>query len=106
MFEFLILFIIGFLWGSTNFLIEMTYYDYDKLENLRFFEKSVLFLKKNYKPLIFFLLNQLGSILFYFSLGKINLSLTVIISNTFSFIVNIIFEMIYSKRKFNISNIK
>ena len=99
--DFFILSLVGFIWGSTNYLIEI-YYKEDDLNNDKnsLIIKIINYLKINYKAFICFLLNQCGSILFYFCLGSISLSLTVIISNTFSFITTLLFELFHKKKKF------
>ena len=99
--DFLILSLIGFIWGSTNYLIELYYKeDNSNNEKISFIVKIINYLKINYKAFIFFILNQCGSILFYFCLGTISLSLTVIISNTISFITTLFFELFHKKKKF------
>ena len=70
MFDMLILVIVGVLWGVTNYLIELYYFEYQFIEKETFFTNLKNYLLINYKPLLFFLLNQLGSCLFYFSLIK------------------------------------
>jgi hypothetical protein len=71
-FEYFILFIVGILWGSTNYLIELFYYDLDYLNEKNITKKMIMYLKKNLIPLVLFLINQIGSLLFYFCLGKIS----------------------------------
>ena len=101
MFEYFILCFVGILWGSTNYLIELYYYDYDDMQvESNLMTRIFNFLIKNYKPLIFFVLNQLGSVLFYFCLGKISLSMTVVISNSLSFITSLLFEHVHKKKSF------
>lgn len=102
MFDFLILILVGILWGSTNYLIELYYYDYetDNTVNKYFFQRIYRYVIRNFRPIIFFILNQLGSILFYFCLGNISLSLTVVISNSVSFITSMLCEKIHKNKKF------
>lgn len=100
-FDYTILLLVGFIWGSTNYLIEIYYYDYDKIKDYKFPMKMVHFIRVNYMPLIFFILNQSASILFALSLQKISLTLTVIVSNTFSFLINMLFERIHKKKHFD-----
>jgi drug/metabolite transporter (DMT)-like permease len=103
MFEYLILILVGILWGSTNYLIELYYYDYETFNpvNKYFIQRMYSYIIRNYKPLIFFILNQLGSVLFYFCLGSISLSLTVVISNSVSFITSMLCEQIHKKKRFS-----
>jgi hypothetical protein len=72
MFEIVYLLIVGFLWGSTNYLIELYFYDYEYLNEKNLFKKIFIFLRLNFYPIIFTIINQTGSILFYFCLGKIS----------------------------------
>ncbi len=103
MFEVILILTVGIIWGSTNYLIELYYYDYSQIENeTNFIKRTYKFLIKNVKPLLFFIFNQLGSVLFYISLGKLSLSLTVIISNSVSFITTFIFELLHKRKKFQI----
>lgn len=102
--DYSILLLVGFIWGSTNYLIEIYYYDYDKIKDIKFPYKIFYFLKYNYLPLFLFVLNQSASVLFAFSLQQISLSLTVIVSNGFSFLTTILFERIHRKMKFDKSN--
>jgi drug/metabolite transporter (DMT)-like permease len=97
-FDYTILLLIGFIWGATNYLIEIYYYDYDNIEEFSFPMKIIHFIRKNYIPLLFFIMNQSASILFYFSLSQISLSATVIITNSFSFITTLIFEIIHKRK--------
>ncbi len=102
MLEYYILCLVGILWGVTNYLIELNYYDYSSdNENYNFMMKLFLFLKINIKPIVFFILNQLASILFYICLGKVSLSLTVVLSNSVSFVTAMICENIHKRRKFS-----
>ena len=101
LFDYTILLLVGFIWGSTNYLIELYYYNYDNIKDHKFPYKIYYFLKLNYLPLIFFLLNQSASILFALSLKNISLGLTVIISNSFAFLTTMVFERIHKKIKFD-----
>jgi len=100
LFDYTILLLVGFVWGSTNYLIEIYYYDYDNIKDLNFPKKLIHFLKINHIPIILFMLNQSASILFALSLKTISLTLTVIVSNSFSFIVTILFERFHKKKEF------
>jgi len=104
-FDYAILLLVGFIWGSTNYLIEIYYYDYDKIKDYKFPMKIMHFITVNYLALIFFILNQSASILFALSLQKISLTLTVIVSNTFSFLINMLFERIHMKKHFGTSKL-
>jgi hypothetical protein len=73
MIEYLIPFIVGILWGSTNYLVERFYNESDISKDANIIERILCYVKNNKLAIVFFILNQLGSILFYFSLGKISM---------------------------------
>jgi hypothetical protein len=103
MFEVFLLLLVGVLWGVTNYLIQIYYCDYESFQNNEnLLKKFLLFLKYNYKPIFFSLINQSASVLFYFCLGKISLSLTVIISNSTSFLTSLICEIFHLKKCFRL----
>jgi hypothetical protein len=109
MHEYFILIIsVGVLWGSTDYLIGQHYIDYSYIQNKNQTSSNLLkifhFIFSNYKPIFFFLLNQTGSILFYICLGYASLSLTVIISNSTTFITIMLIEYIHKKKIFSKSN--
>lgn len=98
--RYLILIITGVLWGVTNVLIEKINF------NSNAYNSSVNFLKKyfytfleNYKFFLCFLLGQLGSVLFYYSLGnnELKLSSVVILANAISIVVSYIVETEFIK---------
>jgi hypothetical protein len=72
MIEYFIPFVVGLLWGTTNYLIEKYYNGNEVSKDASFIEKVIFYIKNNKLAILFYLLNQLGSILFYLSLGKIS----------------------------------
>ncbi len=70
--EFFIPLVVGILWGSTNYLVEKFYKDNEISKDAKIFEKISSYAKNNKLAILFYILNQLGSILFFFSLGKIS----------------------------------
>jgi hypothetical protein len=73
--DYFLLITVGLLWGTTNYLMDITLYestdDQNKQNNI--IKRTYNYISKNYKPLLFFGLNQLGSVLFYFSLSKLSI---------------------------------
>jgi hypothetical protein len=67
-----VLVLVGIIWGSTNYLIEFSYKDYDNIIFEKWHQKLIQYLMINIKPFLLFLLNQSGSLLFYICLGKIS----------------------------------
>lgn len=104
--NFAVLVIVGIIWGLTNYLIEMNYKEDIPLkdnETQNMMTKAMMYIKNNYISFILFICNQSGSILFYFSLGTISLSLTVIVSNSVSFFTAILLETFHKKKQFSYS---
>ncbi|XP_054275067.1 transmembrane protein 234 homolog [Macrosteles quadrilineatus] len=85
----LYLFAVGLLWGVTNPLIKKgsTGINQVKANNavLKFF-KELQFLVTNWKYMIPFLINQCGSVLYYFALQSANLTFAVPITNSIAFV--------------------
>lgn len=104
-----ILVLVGIIWGSTNYLIELNYKEdnnsKDNNHNQGIIKRTMIYLKNNYISLLLFLCNQSGSVLFYFCLGTISLSLTVIVSNSTSFFTAVILETFHKKKQFSFSKI-
>jgi hypothetical protein len=76
------IFIVGLIWGSTNMLMEKgTKYSL----NFRFLPD---FLNTFLHPKCFipYLLNQSGSVLYYYSLGQVQLKLAVPLANSIAFL--------------------
>ena len=98
---------VGILWGTTDYLIGQSFIDYSLLDNHRFsskLAKIIYFFIYNLRPILFFALNQLGSVLFYICLGSFSLSLTVIISNSTSFLTIMAIEYIHKNKVFSRRN--
>ena len=102
---------VGFLWGITNYLLQIYSFDDKYNPDTTLYNKGVYLVTKNYMSISFIILNQTGSVLFYFSLITISkfiyqitigLSKTVILSNSISFIVGILCEYIIAGLFFSI----
>ncbi|XP_046684432.1 transmembrane protein 234 homolog isoform X1 [Homalodisca vitripennis] len=91
--EMMYLFLVGLLWGVTNPLIKKGSAGVSKVEGgnvfVRFF-KDIKFFVTNWKCMIPFLVNQSGSVLYYFTLKSANLTFAVPITNSVAFLVTAI----------------
>ena len=72
MIDYLILFIVGILWGFTDYLLEYYFKNRIEVKDKNVLLKGFKFVVKNYKPIICFLLNQSASVLFYFSMRTLS----------------------------------
>ena len=97
-----ILSLVGLIWGVTNHFI--AYFNNlnkkeQNEETVPFYIKIKNMLIKNKISLCLFLLNQSGSLLNLLCLGKMNVSLTTIVTNSVSFITSRIVEFFHLKKK-------
>lgn len=77
--------LVGILWGVTNPFLKTGSEGLEKIKKDRWILQlleEIKFLVLNYKCLIPFLLNQCGSLLYYFTLASSDLSLAVPICNS------------------------
>lgn len=100
--------VVAMLWGCTNPLIKKFSSgvtdlpkDDSKIKN---FLRELWFLYSNWKYTLSFLLNMSGSVVFYWSLGHVKLSLLVPITNSLTFLFTtvtstLLGEHTLSKRK-------
>jgi hypothetical protein len=98
----ILLFLTGIFWGYSNTLLEESSFDTKMLseKNLSNISKIVIFLKSNLFFIIAFLIGQIGSILFYYSLGsELSLSTVVVISNSISILTGFIIEFLIKKKE-------
>ena len=94
--RYLVLIITGVLWGVTNVLVEKVRFNSNSYNSNQNFVKRYFFtFLENYKFFLCFLLGQLGSVLFYYSLGnnQLKLSNIVILANAVSIVVGYIVEV-------------
>jgi drug/metabolite transporter (DMT)-like permease len=83
--------IVGVIWGITNPWLEKGS-EGQKSDDLDLSMKSLIKLILNYKFLVPFGLNQLGSVLYYILLGNTNFSVAPMIANSISFVVTFVVE--------------
>lgn len=80
---------VGVLWGATNPFLKRTS---KGIENVKAdnafsqFIQEIVFLFSNWKYMVTFLLNQSGSVLYYFSLQSTDLTVAVPVSNSSTFV--------------------
>uniref|UniRef100_A0A1B6ME63 Transmembrane protein 234 homolog n=1 Tax=Graphocephala atropunctata TaxID=36148 RepID=A0A1B6ME63_9HEMI len=88
--EMVYLFLVGLMWGVTNPLIKKGSAGISKVQGgnplVRFF-MELKFLATNWKYMLPFLLNQSGSVLYYFTLKSANLTFAVPITNSVAFLM-------------------
>ena len=97
----LLLFLTGIFWGYSNTLLEESSFETKMLSDnsMSFFTKISNFMRRNLFFIVAFLIGQIGSILFYYSLGsELNLSTVVVISNSISILTGFIIEFIIKKK--------
>ncbi|PSN51076.1 Transmembrane protein 234 [Blattella germanica] len=81
---------VGVLWGATNPLIKRGSAGVEKVKasdpKLQWFYE-LQFLALRWQYIIPFILNQCGSVLYYFALGSSDLTLAVPVANSLTFVV-------------------
>ncbi|XP_038650694.1 transmembrane protein 234 isoform X1 [Scyliorhinus canicula] len=87
------LLLVALLWGGTNPFLKKGTEGMEKVQSRNFViqlfaEMKFLFL--NYKYLVPFLLNQSGSVIYYFTLASTDLSLAVLLSNSLTFLFTLL----------------
>ncbi|XP_067862757.1 transmembrane protein 234 isoform X1 [Heptranchias perlo] len=87
------LLLVALLWGGTNPFLKKGTEGIEKVKTRNvvtqlFAEMKFLFL--NYKYLVPFLLNQSGSVIYYFTLASTDLSLAVLLSNSLTFLFTLL----------------
>ncbi|XP_041069382.1 transmembrane protein 234 isoform X1 [Carcharodon carcharias] len=87
------LLLVALLWGGTNPFLKRGTEGIEKVRSRNFViqlfaEMKFLFL--NYKYLVPFVLNQSGSVIYYFTLASTDLSLAVLLSNSLTFLFTLL----------------
>ncbi|XP_059510401.1 transmembrane protein 234 [Stegostoma tigrinum] len=87
------LLLVALLWGGTNPFLKKGTEGIEKVKSRNvviqlFVEMKFLFL--NYKYLVPFLLNQSGSVIYYYTLASTDLSLAVLLSNSLTFLFTLL----------------
>ncbi|XP_064607194.1 transmembrane protein 234 homolog [Liolophura sinensis] len=81
--------VVAFLWGATNPLIKLGSQGIEKIKEnnaVKQFLCEFKFLLLNWKYVIPFLVNQCGSVVYYYTLASAEMSLTVPIANSLAFV--------------------
>ncbi|XP_062890927.1 transmembrane protein 234 [Mobula hypostoma] len=87
------LILVALLWGATNPFLKKGTEGIEKVKSGNAVTQlfaEMKFLIFNYKYMIPFLLNQSGSVLYYFTLASTDLSLAVLMSNALTFLFTLI----------------
>ncbi|CAD2095447.1 hypothetical protein YYG_04663 [Plasmodium vinckei petteri] len=92
---FILYILVGILWGCTNVFIKIGCKEKKKEKNAT---EGMFGVLKNVNIILPYLLNQIGSLFYYFLLYKSDISLAVPLSNVSSFIFTYITEIIILKK--------
>ncbi|XP_072356427.1 transmembrane protein 234 isoform X2 [Scyliorhinus torazame] len=87
------LLLVALLWGGTNPFLKKGTEGLEKVQSRNFVTQlfaEMRFLFLNYKYLVPFLLNQSGSVIYYFTLASTDLSLAVLLSNSLTFLFTLL----------------
>jgi len=84
--------LVAIIWGITNALMKQGAEGIERCSSsskswARNLLEEIKFLLKNWKYLLFYGINQLGSLLYYYSLGYCDLAVAGPLTNTMTFIV-------------------
>lgn len=93
---------VGMLWGCTNTYMKEVYKNEKEEKNI-FLE--IISLIKNFKIVSLFLLNQLGSLFYYFLLARSDISLVMPLANTFTFVFTYLTELYILKKKVTLKSV-
>ncbi|CRK91910.1 CLUMA_CG005530, isoform A [Clunio marinus] len=95
------LIITAILWGVTNVLIKNGSKGINKVKSDSKINQILLeikFLFLNWKYLLPFVINQIGSLLYVYALQKNNLSIAVIVTNSLTLLITSITSLIVEKK--------
>lgn len=87
-----LLFVVALLWGTTNALMKKGAEGIERCSTpstswIRNLWEEIKFLVKNWKYLLSYGVNQLGSLIYYYALGYCDLSIAGPLTNTMTFVV-------------------
>lgn len=107
-----LLLVVGFLWGCTNAYMKKVNKDEkeddikerDKGNKKKHLIKEFFSLLNNINILFLFLINQLGSVLYYFLLTKSDISLIMPLANTFAFFFTYITEIFVFRKQITLKS--
>ncbi|SPJ09296.1 conserved protein, unknown function [Plasmodium sp. DRC-Itaito] len=96
--------IIGILWGCTNAFMKKGYTTY-KGYNENINKESIFSIFTNYYIIVPYILNQIGSLFYYYLLSKCDISLVMPLCNTGSFFFTYITELIIFKKSLTLNSL-
>ncbi|CRG93702.1 conserved Plasmodium protein, unknown function [Plasmodium gallinaceum] len=99
---FILYLVIGFLWGCTNAYMKKGCKDENTEKNII---KDIISIFKNLNIIIPYILNQIGSLLYYYLLSESDISLVMPLSNASSFFFTYITEIIIFKKSITYKSI-
>ncbi|XP_051174493.1 transmembrane protein 234 homolog [Leptopilina boulardi] len=89
----LLLVLVAIFWGATNPFMKKGAVGIEKIKassRLKQLIQETLFLFTNFKYLTPFVINQIGSVFYYFTLQRTDLSLAIPVSNSLTFLITAI----------------
>ena len=92
---------VAMFWGITNPLLRLGSKGIEKVSSEQFMMKTVhemIFLARNWKYTIPFLINQSASILYFWTLANIELSVVVPVVNSLTFIFTVVTGVMLKER--------
>mmetsp|Transcript_13940 Transcript_13940/g.35621 ORF Transcript_13940/g.35621 Transcript_13940/m.35621 type:complete len:135 (-) Transcript_13940:491-895(-) len=94
---------VGAMWGCTNPLLKIGSVGLEKASSpgdgpIQKFIKELVFMFTNWKYLVPFLMNMSGSLLFYFLLSSVDISLVVPICNGLTFVFTTITSILLGQK--------
>ena len=86
--------LVGLLWGATNPFLKRESAGIEKVQHsnkILQFLLELKFLALNWRYVVPFLVNQLGAVLYYLTIGKADITLAVPITNSLTFLFTTLF---------------
>ncbi|CRH01012.1 conserved Plasmodium protein, unknown function [Plasmodium relictum] len=99
---FILYLVIGCLWGCTNVYMKKGCKDEKTKKNII---KEIISICKNLNIILPYILNQVGSLFYYYLLSKSDISLVMPLSNTSSFFFTYITERIIFKKSITFKSV-
>ncbi|SOV12247.1 conserved protein, unknown function [Plasmodium gaboni] len=96
-------FIIGILWGCTNAYMKKGCIYKSNDENIK--KENILSIFTNYYIIVPYILNQIGSLFYYFLLSTCDISLVMPLCNTCSFFFTYVTELVIFKKELTFNSL-
>ncbi|KYO01819.1 conserved protein, unknown function [Plasmodium gaboni] len=96
-------FIIGILWGCTNAYMKKGCIYKSNDENIK--KENILSIFTNYYIIVPYILNQIGSLFYYYLLSTSDISLVMPLCNTCSFFFTYVTELVIFKKELTFNSL-